>query len=75
MAIVKMKRLHLMGLQPDRERLLRLLQSLGCVEIREPAIDPESPDWPALARPEGAGLDKAREQRQLLDSALAVLSR
>ena len=75
MAIVKMKRLRLMGLRPDRERLLRLLQSMGCVEIREPAIDPDGPDWPALARPEGTGLEKAREQSQLLDGALTVLAR
>lgn len=75
MAIVKMKRLRLMGLRPDRERLLRLLQSMGCVEIREPAIDTDGPDWPALARPEGTGLEKAREQSQLLDSALTVLAR
>ena len=39
MAIVKMKRLRLLAPRPDREELLRALQSLGCVEIREPAID------------------------------------
>ena len=39
MAIVKMKRLQLLALRPDREALLRRLQSLGCVEIREPDIE------------------------------------
>ena len=36
MAIVKMKRLRLAAMTGDREELLRLLQSMGCVEISEP---------------------------------------
>lgn len=75
MAIVKMKRLRLLALRADREALLRPLQSLGCVEIREPAIDLSDPAWSALAKPEGSGLAKAREQYQLLDGALNVLTR
>lgn len=73
MAIVKMKRLRLLGLRSDRERLLRPLQSLGCVDIREPAIDLSDPAWSALAKPEGAGLAKAKEEAQLIDAALEVL--
>lgn len=75
MAIVKMKRLRLIGLQQDRERLLRLLQKLGCVELREPAIDLSDPEWAALAKPEGAGLSLAREQNQALTAALAALDK
>ena len=75
MAIVKMKKLRLLGLQADRERLLRPLQSLGCVAIREPAIDLSDPEWSALAKPEGAGLAKAREDRQTIDAALETLRR
>ena len=75
MAIVKMKRLRLLGLRADREQLLRPLQSLGCVEISEPAIDLSDPAWSALAKPEGAGLAKAREQSQKLESALGLLAR
>ena len=73
MAIVKMKRLRLMALRPEREKLLRTLQSLGCVEIREPAIDLSDPEWEGLAKPESAGLEKAREQNLLLNNALEVL--
>ena len=73
MAIVKMKKLRLLGLRADRERLLRPLQSLGCVAIREPAIDLSDPEWSALAKPEGAGLAKAREDRQTIDAALETL--
>ena len=75
MAIVKMKRLRLLGLRSDREQLLRPLQSLGCVEISEPAIDLSDPDWSALAKPEGGGLAKAKEQSQQLSSALEVLGK
>ena len=75
MAIVKMKRLQLLGLRADRERLLRPLQSLGCVEISEPAIDLSDPAWSALAKPEGGGLAKAKEQSQQLNGALEVLAK
>ena len=73
MAIVKMKHLRLLALRADRERLLRPLQSLGCVEIREPAIDLGDPQWAGLAKPEGSGLAAAKEQHQLLSGALEVL--
>ena len=75
MAIVKMKRLRLLALRPDRERLLRQLQSLGCVEIREPAIDMGDPRWEGLAKPDAAGLERAKEQSLLLGNALDVLRR
>ena len=75
MAIVKMKRLRLLALRPEREKLLHALQSLGCVEIREPAIDLSDPQWEGLAKPESAGLEQAREQSLLLNNALDVLRR
>ena len=75
MAIVKMKRLRLLAPRPEREKLLRTLQSLGCVEIREPAIDLSDPEWAGLAKPEAAGLEKAKEQSLQLNSALDVLRR
>ena len=73
MAIVKMKRLRLLGMQSDRDSLFRHLQKLGCVEISEPAIDLTDPDWAALAKPEGRGLAGAREQSNLLNNALETL--
>ncbi len=73
MAIVKMKRLRLVGMRDDREELLRLLQKLGSVEIREPDIDLSDPAWAALTKPEGRDLSRAREQSALLSSALAIL--
>ena len=73
MAIVKMKRLRLLGMQSDRDSLFRKLQKLGCVEIDEPAIDLTDPDWAALAKPDGRDLAGAREQNNLLNNALEIL--
>ena len=75
MAIVKMKRLRLLALRPEREKLLRALQSLGCVEVREPAVDLSAPEWEGLAKPGPEGLEKAKEQSLLLNSALDALRR
>ena len=75
MAIVKMKRLRLLGMQSDRDRLFRALQKLGCVEIAEPAIDLTDPEWAALAKPEGRDLAKAKEQNTLLNNALEILKK
>ncbi len=41
MSIVRMKKLRLVAMAADRERLLRRLQRLGCVEIREFDSPPE----------------------------------
>ena len=61
MAIVKMKKLRVMAMADSRDRLLRALLRLGCVEIREPAIDLSDPAWEGLGKPDHAGLEKARE--------------
>lgn len=75
MSIVKMKRLRLLGMRSDRDPLFRLLQKQGCVEINEPAIDPDDPDWAALVRPDGRGLASVREQNTLLNNALSTLKK
>jgi len=70
-----MKRLRLLGMQTDRDRLFHQLQKLGCVEIAEPAIDLTDPEWAALAKPEGRDLAHAREQNNLLNNALETLKK
>ena len=75
MAIVKMKRLRLLGMQSDRDSLFRRLQKLGCVEISEPAIDLADPDWATLTKPEGRDLAAAKEQSNLFDNALNTLKK
>ena len=75
MAIVKMKRLRLIGLLPDRDGLLRKLQELGCVELSEPVLDPDDPIQAALAKPSGQGLAQAAEQYNTLNNALSILKK
>ena len=61
MSIVKMKRLRLAAMAADRDRLLRLLQQIGCVEITEPEVDEEdAPLLEALTRPDTGGFTAAR---------------
>lgn len=75
MAIVKMKRLRLLGMRSDRESILKLLQKLGCVEIGEPALDLADPEWAALAKPDGHGLAQARECSNTINNALSILKK
>lgn len=75
MAIVKMKRLRLLGLRSDRTQLFRLLQKQGCVEINEPSFDPDDPEWAALVKADRRGLASAREQNSLLNNALVILKK
>ena len=73
MAIVKMKRLRLAAMTGDREELLRLLQSMGCVEISEPPAQGEDPQMAALTRPDGSRLAAARDRQERAGHALEVL--
>lgn len=76
MAIVKMKRLRLIGMLPERERLLEQLQRLGCVEIDPPRDRLADPEWAALlASPDSAALAAAKEEQGAVKSALAILQR
>lgn len=86
MAIIKMKRLHLLALRSDREELLHTLQRLGCVEISQPAeaesrSDAPPGDWGGLPDglglhvPDGSALVQAQEEKQSAERALSVLAR
>ena len=76
MSIVKMKRLRLAAMAADRDRLLRLLQQIGCVEITEPEVDEEdAPLLEALTRPDTGGFTAAREEQNQAERALEVLKR
>ena len=86
MAIIKMKRLHLLALRSDREELLHTLQRMGCVEISEPAeadgrSDAPPGDWEGLTAvlelrtPDGSALTQVQEEKQSAERALSVLSR
>ena len=69
MAIAKMKRLHLIALQSDREALLARLVKLGCVHLDEP----ELPEDLALQRGQ-SDLSQKLQQMRSLQTALATLT-
>ena len=71
MAIAKMKRLHLIALQSDRERLLEQMLRLGCVHLSEPS---ELPEELAL-RPVAADAASRRGTLRLLQTALTTLQK
>ena len=67
MAIVAMRHLRLIGLQSEREEMLRRLQHLGCLEITEP--EPAADD-PLLEKPDHALL--AAQVQQMFEKAGAM---
>ena len=75
MSIVKMKRLRLVGLRQERQKLLHLLQRMGCVEIVEPEADRADPEWASLQSPDASALVRARERGGEGERALASLKR
>ena len=70
-----MKRLKLIALAKDRDKLLASLLHVGCVEVREPAEYLEDGDGAGLLRREGADLAEARSSLTELQHALEVLGR
>ena len=75
MSIVKMKRLRLIGMQSERESMLRQLQHLGCVEIDEPGDRKDDPDWASLTRSDTGALNEARDARSSVENALNALKK
>ena len=75
MAIEKMKRLRVVAMSGDREKILRRLQHMGCVEIVQPELDEADPLYGALNHPETGGLAAANEERAGAERALEVLKR
>ena len=74
MAIVTMKRLRLMGLESEREALLKALQDLGCVEVSGVEAA-EAAGRSAFAPPDGRELAAVQERARAYRAALAVLDR
>mgnify|MGYP001115030568 CR=1 FL=1 len=74
MAIVAMRHLRLIGLQSEREEMLRRLQHLGCLEITEPEPAADDPLLEKLRIPEAAELQRIREQYTAAEQALQTLT-
>ena len=73
MAIVKMKRLHMLALESDRDRLFDALQQFGCLEVAEQSDKLADPEWNALVHRDESALDSRKEQLGLVSGALATL--
>ena len=75
MAIVKMKRLRLLSLTEEREKLLACLQRAGCVEVLEPETELNDPAWTALLKRETSALLTVKGQMTAVRAALDTLKR
>ncbi len=75
MAIVKMKRLRLLAVRAERDRLIRELMRLGCLEIHEPKEMLDDPDTALLLKTESSGLAELRTEQGELERALNILER
>lgn len=73
MSIVKMKRIRLIGLLADRDRLLHDLMLAGCVEISDLPADDEN--LPAAPAPDGTRLTELRAEQQGVANALGILDK
>lgn len=73
MAIVKMKRLRVIAMASCREELLRQLQRLGCVEIREP--ESAGADWSGLLEQERSRLAETRAALADVNAALSAVKK
>ncbi len=75
MAIVKMRHLRLLAPSGDREKILSLLQKLGCVQIETMASKLDDPEWsPFLRRPE-TELEGVKVRAASVKNALEILQK
>ena len=70
-----MKKLRVMAMADSRDRLLRALLRLGCVEIREPDSRLADPAWAELLRRETSRLAETKNDLASVNAALEALRR
>lgn len=75
MAIVKMKRLRIIALAEERDRLLARLLHVGCVEVSEPQEELSDPQWTALLSRGESALADVKQDLAQVTAALRTLSR
>ena len=73
MAIVKMKKLHVIAMADRREELLKGLLHLGCVEISEPGEVLADPQWASLFQRSGSSLAECKGQLTDVNTALDAI--
>ena len=75
MAIVKMKRIRLIGLERERKDMLRLLQHLGCVELTETEGRLSAPEWAAVLHRDSTAAGELKTRLSRTNGALAALKK
>ncbi len=75
MAIEKMKRLKLVAVKSEREKLLRELMLLGCVQISEPYEAEKMPEEEKTFYQETSGLAQYRTQHDKFIGAIQILEK
>lgn len=75
MAIVKMKRLRLIGLEEERKDLFARLQHLGCVEITATEGKLSAPAWSALLRRDASSAGEVKTKISQVNGALDALKK
>ncbi|MDD6189842.1 MAG: V-type ATP synthase subunit I [Clostridiales bacterium] len=74
MSIVKMKRFRMLAMRDDREKLIKELQKLGCMQITEHEAGDEAREL-GLARGEGERLLEFRSELTRVSAALKLLDK
>jgi V/A-type H+-transporting ATPase subunit I len=74
MSIVKMKKLRLIAVRPQKDALMKELMLLGCVQVREPEGMLADPDTAALLHTETTNLVEARNNAAELETGLKLLN-
>lgn len=73
MAIVKMKRLHMLALSDHRDALFDQLQRLGCLEVTEQTEHLRDPEWAELLHRDESHMDRQKDQLARVAQAIATL--
>ena len=73
MAIVKMKKLHVVAMADQKQELLKELLHLGCVEISEPDDKLSDPAWSRLLERDHSGLVSTKNEIVDVNSALTAI--
>ncbi len=73
--IVKMKKLRVIAMADERERLFDGLLRLGCLEISESAEKLADPEWAALLRRESSSLSQRKLTLSEVEGALSAVKR
>lgn len=70
-----MKRLRVAAFADDRDRLLRSLMKLGCVEISDPSLDLSDARWSSLIKSDAVPSSDLLAKQAVIDTAIKTIDR